>query len=65
MGEEWAAAQAAALGFSPGADADRAALQLFTLAVREVRPLLTLSQAEVLDLALRVANEETHGTELV
>jgi len=65
MGAEWTAAQAAALGFSPGADADRAALQLFTLAVREVRPLLTPSQAEVLDLALRVANEETHGTELV
>jgi len=55
VGEEWAAAQAAALGFSPGADADRAALQLFTLAVREVRPLVTPAQAEVADLALRVA----------
>lgn len=59
MGEEWAAAQAAALGPAPGEDADRAALQLFTLAVDEVRPLLTPSQAEVADLALRVASPET------
>ena len=55
MGEEWAAAQAAALGLASGEDADRAALQLFRLAVEEVRPLLTPSQAEVVDLALRVA----------
>ena len=65
MGDEWATAQAAALGLAPGEDADRAALQLFALAVNEVRPLLTPAQAEVVDLALRVANEETHGTELV
>lgn len=65
MGDEWAAAQAAALGLAPGEDADRAALQLFTLAANEVRPLLTPAQAAVVALALRVANEETHGTELV
>jgi predicted nucleotidyltransferase len=52
MGDEWAAAQAAALGLEPGEDADRAALRLFALAADEVRPLLTPSQAEVADLAL-------------
>lgn len=65
MGDEWASAQAAALGLEPGEDADRAALQLFTLAANEVRRLLTPVQAAVVDLALRVANEETHGTKLV
>jgi predicted nucleotidyltransferase len=59
MGDEWAAAQAEALRLSQGQGADRAALQLFTLAVDEVRPLLTSSQAEVVDLALRVASLET------
>jgi len=56
MGDEWARAQAAALGPEPGEDADRAALQLFTLAANEVRPLLTPSQAEVVDLAGRAAS---------
>lgn len=59
MGDDWAAAQAAALGLSQGEDADRAALQLFTLTVNEVGPLLTPSQAEVVDLALRVASRGT------
>lgn len=53
MGDEWAAAQAAALGLEPGEDADRAALRLFALAAEEVRPLLTPSQAAVAALALR------------
>jgi hypothetical protein len=65
MGDEWAAAQAAALGLSPGGDADRAALQLFSLAVKDVRPLLTPAQAAVADLALRAATEEADGTNLV
>lgn len=58
MGEEWASAQAGALGVQPGDDRDRAAVRLFALAVEEARPLLTPSQAEVADLALRVAREE-------
>ena len=61
MGETWASAQATVLGVTPGEDADRAALTLFRLAVDEVRPLLKLSQAEVADLALRVAADETDG----
>lgn len=65
MGDEWAAAQAEVLGLALSEDADGAALQLFTLAANEVRPLLTPVQAAVVDLALRVASEETHGTELV
>ncbi len=64
MGPEWAAAQAAALGLAPTDEADSAALQLFTLAVREARSLLTPSQAAVVDLALRVAREETDGAQL-
>lgn len=59
MGDGWASAQAAALGLVPGDDADHAALQLFTLAANEVRPLLTPSQADVAALALRAATEET------
>ena len=58
MGEEWASAQAAALGVAPGDDRDHAALRLFALAVEAARPLLTPSQAEVADLAMRVAREE-------
>lgn len=59
MGDEWGSAQAEALGLTHSQDADRAALQLFTLAANEVRPLLTRSQAEVVDLALRVASLRT------
>lgn len=55
IGEEWAEAHSEALGLALREDADRAALLLFKLAVDQVRPLLTPSQAEVVDLALRVA----------
>ena len=64
MGDEWATAQAAALGLAPSDDADRAALQLFSLAINEVRPLLTPDRAAVVDVALRVTNEETDVAEL-
>lgn len=64
MGDEWTAAQATALGLAPSEDADRAAVQLFTLAVNEVRPLLTPAQAAVVDLTLRVVSEKTDDTEL-
>jgi len=53
MGDEWAAAQAAALGLVPNEDAARAGVRLFALAVAEVRPLLTESQVAVVDIALR------------
>ncbi len=55
MGEEWALAQTAAFGLESGEGPDHAAIQLFTLAVDSVRPLLTLSQVEVADLALGAA----------
>lgn len=58
MGDEWATAQAAALGLAASDDADLAALQLYTLAANEVRPLLTPAQAEVVNLALHAA---VHG----
>jgi len=58
MGDEWATAQAAALGLAASDDAHLAALQLYTLAANEVRPLLTPAQAEVVNLALHAAG---HG----
>lgn len=61
MGEGWTSAQATVLGVTPGEDADRAALTLFRLAVGEVRPLLSPSQTEVADLALRFVAEEVDG----
>jgi len=64
MGQRWSAAHTAALRLRPGEDADRAALTLFGLAVDEIRSLLTPRQRAVVELALRVATEETDGAGL-
>ncbi len=55
MDTKWATAQAAAFGLEPSDDADSAALELFALAADEVVGLLTPAQAEVMELARRVA----------
>lgn len=59
MGDDWARAQAAALGAGQADNADDAALTMYALAEADVRDLVTEEQQAVIEVALREADART------